>query len=145
MDNTMTKWKRTNDYLQNIHTKLCIYMAKFTSNFICCATFSNTNLSLNTYSTTFKYLMNPSNMFDDIFKTVICVFETSGAEAKKNWRKFEGRNRWWKHTLIIRMKLVSDLLKLFFSPSKYFGFSPQIKLINHNWNIVESSIKQPWY
>ena len=58
-------------------------MAKFTSNFICCATFSNTNLSLNTYSTTFKYLMNPSNMLDDIFKTVICVFETSGAEAKK--------------------------------------------------------------
>jgi len=58
-------------------------MAKFISNFICCAAFSNTNLSLNTYSTTFKYLMNPSNMFDDIFKTVICVFETGGEQAKK--------------------------------------------------------------
>ena len=58
-------------------------MAKFASNFICCAAFSNTNLSLNTYSTTFKYLMNPSNMFDDIFKTVICVLETGGAQTKK--------------------------------------------------------------
>jgi hypothetical protein len=80
----MTKRKRTNDYLQNIHIKLCIYMDKFASNFNCCAAFSNTNLSLNTYSTTFKYLMNPSNMFDDIFKTVICVLETGGEHAKKN-------------------------------------------------------------